>query len=72
VTQAAGYGRGQVRVIMSGLLLATFVAALDQTVVTAALFLLAIAVFLAGSALCAVAASMPMLAACVSPEPVRR
>jgi MFS family permease len=102
---ADGYGRRQVLLILSGLLLATFVASLDQTVATAAmyrireslngltaqawvttaflitstvavplygkltdsrgrkpLFLVAIAVFLVGSALCAFAASMPMLA----------
>ena len=101
-----GYGRRQVTAILSGLLLATFVASLDMTVVTAAmyrigeslnglagqawvttaflitstvsipvygklsdthgrkrLFVIAITVFLAGSVLCAFAASMPMLAA---------
>lgn len=106
MTLPDGYGRRQVLTILSGLLLATFVAALDQTVVAAAiyrigeslngltaqawvttaflitstisvpvygklsdthgrkpLFLAAIAVFLAGSVLCAFAASMPMLAA---------
>jgi EmrB/QacA subfamily drug resistance transporter len=106
-TPAAGYGRRQVFAVLSGLLLATFVASLDMTVVGAALyrigeslngltaqawvttaflitatisvpvwgklsdthgrkplFLAAIAVFLAGSALCAFAVSMPMLAAC--------
>jgi EmrB/QacA subfamily drug resistance transporter len=106
VTLSDGYGRRRVLVIVSGLMLATFVAGLDQTVVAAAmyrigeslngltaqawvttaflitstisvpvygklsdthgrkpLFLAAIAVFLAGSVLCACAASMPMLAA---------
>jgi EmrB/QacA subfamily drug resistance transporter len=106
VTQEGSYGRRQVLVILSGLLLASFVASLDQTVVAAAmyrigeslngltaqawvttaflitstvfipvfgklsdthgrkpLFLAAIATFLAGSVLCAFAASMPMLAA---------
>jgi EmrB/QacA subfamily drug resistance transporter len=106
VIPSDGYGRRQVRAILSGLLLATFVASLDQTVVTAAmyrigvslsglagqawvttafmitstvsvpvygklsdthgrrpLFVVAITVFLAGSALCAVADSMAMLAA---------
>lgn len=101
-----GYGRRQVRVVLSGLLLASFVASLDQTVVAAAmyrigeslhgltaqawvttaflitstvsvpiygklsdihgrrpLFAAAIAIFLAGSVLCAFAASMVMLAA---------
>jgi EmrB/QacA subfamily drug resistance transporter len=104
---SAGYGRRQVFAVLSGLLLATFVASLDVTVVSAALyrigeslngltaqawvttaflitstisvpvwgklsdthgrkplFLAAIAVFLTGSALCALAVSMPMLAAC--------
>jgi EmrB/QacA subfamily drug resistance transporter len=106
-TLSEGYGRRQVFAVLSGLLLATFVASLDVTVVSAALyrigeslngltaqawvttaflitatisvpvwgklsdthgrkplFLAAIAVFLAGSALCAFAVSMPMLAAC--------
>ena len=106
-TLSGGYGRRQVFAVLSGLLLATFVASLDVTVVSAALyrigeslngltaqawvttaflitstisvpvwgklsdthgrkplFLAAIAVFLAGSALCAFAVSMPMLAAC--------
>jgi EmrB/QacA subfamily drug resistance transporter len=106
LTSSEGYGRREVRVILSGLLLATFLASLDQTVVAAAmyrigeglhgltaqawvttaflitsticvpvygklsdthgrkpLFLAAIAIFLTGSALCALAASMPMLAA---------
>jgi EmrB/QacA subfamily drug resistance transporter len=106
-TPPAGYGRRQVFAVLSGLLLATFVASLDMTVVGAALyrigeslngltaqawvttafliaatisvpvwgklsdtrgrkplFLASIAVFLAGSALCAFAVSMPMLAAC--------
>ena len=106
MTPSDGYGRRQVLAILSGLLLATFVASLDQTVVAAAmyrigeslngltaqawvttaflitstisvpfygklsdthgrkpLFLAAIGVFLAGSALCASAGSMPMLAA---------
>jgi len=106
VTPSEGYGRRQVMAILSGLLLATFVASLDQTVVTAAmyrigeslngltaqawvttaflitstisvpvfgklsdthgrkpLFAAAIVVFLAGSALCACAGSMPELAA---------
>jgi EmrB/QacA subfamily drug resistance transporter len=101
------YGRRQVFAVLSGLLLATFVASLDVTVVGTALyrigesldgltaqawvttafliattisvpvwgklsdahgrkplFLAAIGVFLAGSALCAFAVSMPMLAAC--------
>jgi len=35
---ADGYGRRQVLVILSGLLLATFVASLDQTVATAAMY----------------------------------
>ena len=99
------YGRRQVQAILSGLLLATFVASLDQTVVAAAMYRIgeslngltaqawvttaflitstisvpvfgklsdthgrrrlcvtAIGVFLAGSALCAFAQSMPMLA----------
>jgi EmrB/QacA subfamily drug resistance transporter len=107
VTASDGYGRRQVTAILSGLLLATFVSSLDQTVVAAAmyrigeslggltaqawvttaflitstvsvpvfgklsdahgrrpLFVAAIAVFLAGSALCALADSMLMLAAC--------
>jgi EmrB/QacA subfamily drug resistance transporter len=106
VTTFDGYGRRQVRAILAGLLLATFVASLDQTVVAAAMyrigeslngltaqawvttaflitstisvpvfgklsdthgrrrmFVVAIAVFLAGSALCALASSMVMLAA---------
>jgi EmrB/QacA subfamily drug resistance transporter len=106
VTPSGGYGRRQVMAILSGLLLATFVASLDQTVVAAAmyrigeslggltaqawvttaflitstisvpvfgklsdthgrrrLFAAAIAVFLAGSVLCAFAGSMLMLAA---------
>jgi EmrB/QacA subfamily drug resistance transporter len=106
VTPSDGYVRRQVTAILSGLLLATFVASLDMTVVTAAmyrigesldglagqawvttaflitstvsipvygklsdthgrkpLFVIAITVFLAGSVLCAFAASMPMLAA---------
>jgi EmrB/QacA subfamily drug resistance transporter len=106
VTLPDGYERRQVLVILSGLLLASFVASLDSTVVAAAmyrigeslngltaqawvttaflitstvsvpvygklsdthgrkpLFLAAIATFLTGSALCAFAASMPMLAA---------
>jgi MFS family permease len=106
VTTSDGYGRRQVLVILSGLMLAIFVASLDSTVVAVAmyrigeslngltaqawvrtafmitstvsipvygklsdthgrkpLFLAAIAVFLAGSVLCAFAASMPMLAA---------
>jgi EmrB/QacA subfamily drug resistance transporter len=103
---AVGYGKRQVLVVVSGLMLATFVASLDSTVVAAAmyrigeslngltgqawvttafmitstvsvpvcgklsdthgrkpLFVIAITVFLAGSVLCAFAASMPMLAA---------
>jgi EmrB/QacA subfamily drug resistance transporter len=106
VTPSDGYGRRQAMAILSGLLLATFVASLDQTVVAAAmyrigesldgltaqawvttaflisstisvpvfgklsdthgrkrLFVAAIGVFLAGSALCAFAGSMTMLAA---------
>jgi EmrB/QacA subfamily drug resistance transporter len=106
VTPSDGYSRREVRAILSGLLLATFVASLDQTVVAAAmyrigeslsgltaqawvttaflitstisvpvfgklsdthgrkpLFVAAIAVFLAGSALCALAGTMAMLAA---------
>ena len=106
MTPSDGYGRRQVMAILSGLLLATFVASLDQTVVAAAmyrigesldgltaqawvttaflitstisvpvfgklsdthgrkrLFVAAIAVFLAGSVLCAFAGSMAMLAA---------
>ncbi len=106
MTPSDGYGRRQVMAILSGLLLATFVASLDQTVVAAAmyrigesldgltaqawvttaflisstisvpvfgklsdthgrkrLFVVAIGVFLAGSALCAFAGSMAMLAA---------
>jgi len=35
---ADGYGRRQVLVILSGLLLATFLASLDQTVATAAMY----------------------------------
>ncbi len=35
---ADGYGRRQVLLILSGLLLATFVASLDQTVATAAMY----------------------------------
>ena len=105
MTPSDGYGRRQVTAILSGLLLATFVASLDQTVVAAAmyrigeslnglsaqawvttaflitstvsvpvfgklsdthgrrpLFVGAIAVFLAGSALCALADSMLTLA----------
>ena len=105
MTASDGYGPRQVRAILGGLLLATFVAALDQTVVSAAiyrigeslsgltaqawvttaflitstvsvpvfgklsdthgrrpLFVAAIGVFLAGSALCALASSMVMLA----------
>jgi EmrB/QacA subfamily drug resistance transporter len=106
VTTSDGYDRRQVRAVLAGLMLATFVASLDLTVVAAAmyrigislngltgqawvttafmiastvsvpvygklsdthgrkpLFVIAIAVFLAGSVLCAFAASMPMLAA---------
>jgi EmrB/QacA subfamily drug resistance transporter len=106
VTTSEGYDRRQVRTVLAGLMLATFVASLDMTVVTAALyrigeslngltaqawvttafmitstvsvpvygklsdthgrkplFVIAITVFLAGSVLCAFAASMPMLAA---------
>jgi EmrB/QacA subfamily drug resistance transporter len=106
VTTSDGYDRRQVRAVLAGLMLATFVASLDMTVVAAAmyrigvslngltgqawvttafmitstvsvpvygklsdthgrkpLFVIAIAVFLAGSVLCAFAASMPMLAA---------
>jgi len=106
VTQPDGYGRRQLRMILAGLMLATFVASLDSTVVSVAmyrigedldgltaqawvrtafmitsvvsipvygklsdthgrkpLFLAAIAIFLAGSVLCAFAGSMPMLAA---------
>jgi EmrB/QacA subfamily drug resistance transporter len=106
VTPLDGYGRRQVLAVLSGLMLATFLASLDLTVVAAAmyrigqslngltaqawvttaflitstvsipvygklsdthgrkpLFLAAIAVFLAGSVLCAFATSMPMLAA---------
>jgi EmrB/QacA subfamily drug resistance transporter len=105
MTTSDGYGRPQVRAVLCGLLLATFVASLDQTVVSAALyrigeslggltgqawvttaflitstisvpvfgklsdahgrrplFAIAIGVFLAGSALCALAGSMAMLA----------
>ncbi|MER6947515.1 MDR family MFS transporter [Nonomuraea sp. NPDC000554] len=105
MTLSDGYGRRQVLVILAGLMLVTFVASLDQTVVAAAmyrigeslkglaaqawvttaflitstisvpvygklsdthgrkpLFLVAIGVFLAGSVLCAFAASMPVLA----------
>jgi EmrB/QacA subfamily drug resistance transporter len=106
VTLPDGYSRRQVRAILAGLMLASFVASLDSTVVSVAmyrigeslngltaqawvrtafmitsvvsipvygklsdthgrkpLFVTAIAVFLAGSVLCAFAASMPMLAA---------
>jgi EmrB/QacA subfamily drug resistance transporter len=106
LTTSDGYGQRQVRAVLTGLMLATFVASLDMTVVTAAmyrigeslngltgqawvttafmitstvsvpvygklsdthgrkpLFVIAIVVFLAGSVLCAFAASMPMLAA---------
>ncbi|MGH3165061.1 MAG: MFS transporter, partial [Trebonia sp.] len=106
MTTSDGYDRRQVRAVLAGLMLATFVASLDMTVVTAALyrigeslngltgqawvttafmitstvsvpvygklsdthgrrplFVIAITVFLAGSVLCAFAASMPMLAA---------
>jgi EmrB/QacA subfamily drug resistance transporter len=106
VTTSDGYDRRQVRAVLAGLMLATFVASLDLTVVAAAmyrigmslngltgqawvttafmitstvsvpvygklsdthgrkpLFVIAIAVFLTGSVLCAFAASMPMLAA---------
>ena len=106
MTTSDGYDRRQVRAVLAGLMLATFVASLDSTVVAAAmyrigvslngltgqawvttafmitstvsvpvygklsdthgrkpLFVIAIAVFLAGSVLCAFAASMPMLAA---------
>src|SRR5580698_4134075 len=38
VTSSDGYGRRQVTAILSGLLLATFVASLDQTVVAAAMY----------------------------------
>jgi EmrB/QacA subfamily drug resistance transporter len=38
VTPSDGYGRRQVMAILSGLLLATFVASLDQTVVAAAMY----------------------------------
>jgi EmrB/QacA subfamily drug resistance transporter len=38
VTTSDGYGRRQVMAILSGLLLATFVASLDQTVVAAAMY----------------------------------
>ena len=38
MTPSDGYGRRQVMAILSGLLLATFVASLDQTVVAAALY----------------------------------
>ena len=105
MTPSDGYGRRQVMAILSGLLLATFVASLDQTVVAAAmyrigeslngltaqawvttaflitstvsvpvfgklsdthgrkrLFVAAIALFLAGSVLCAFAGTMAMLA----------
>ena len=101
-----GYGRRQVLTVLSGLLLASFVASLDSTVVAVALyrigeslngltaqawvrtafmitsvvsipvygklsdthgrkplFFIAMTVFLAGSAACAFASSMPMLAA---------
>jgi EmrB/QacA subfamily drug resistance transporter len=106
MTTSDGYGRRQVRAVLCGLLLAAFVASLDQTVVSAALyrigeslngltaqawvttaflitstisvpvfgklsdargrrplFAVAIGVFLAGSALCAAAGSMVVLAA---------
>jgi EmrB/QacA subfamily drug resistance transporter len=106
VVSSDGYDRRQVRVVLAGLLLASFVASLDMTVVAAAmyrigmslngltgqawvttafmitstvsvpvygklsdthgrkpLFVIAITVFLAGSAACALATSMPMLAA---------
>jgi len=106
VTTSDGYDRRQVRAVLAGLMLATFVASLDMTVVAAAMyrigeslngltgqawvttafmitstvsvpvygklsdthgrrrvFVIAIAAFLAGSVLCAFAASMPMLAA---------
>lgn len=106
MSSSDGYGRREVLTILSGLLLASFLASLDSTVVAAAmyrigeslngltaqawvvtafqitstisipvygklsdtygrkpLFLAAIAVFLSGSALCALATSMPMLAA---------
>jgi EmrB/QacA subfamily drug resistance transporter len=105
VTTSDGYDRRQVRVVLAGLLLASFIASLDSTVVSVAmyrigeslngltaqawvrtafmitstvsipvygklsdthgrkpLFVIAIAVFLAGSVLCAFAVSMPMLA----------
>src|ERR1700761_2816515 len=105
MTTSDGYGRRQVRAVLCGLLLAAFVASLDQSVVSAALyrigqslggltaqawvttaflitstisvpvfgklsdahgrrplFAVAIGVFLAGSALCALAGSMAMLA----------
>ena len=38
MTPSDGYGRRQVPAILSGLLLATFVASLDQTVVAAAMY----------------------------------
>jgi EmrB/QacA subfamily drug resistance transporter len=106
VTLSDSYGRRQVLAVLSGLLLASFVASLDSTVVAVALyrigeslngltaqawvrtaflitstvsipvygklsdthgrrrlFFVAMTVFLAGSVLCAFAASMPMLAA---------
>jgi EmrB/QacA subfamily drug resistance transporter len=106
VTLPDGYSRRQVRAILAGLMLASFVASLDSTVVSVAmyrigeslngltgqawvrtafmitsvvsipvygklsdthgrkaLFVVAIAVFLAGSVLCAFATSMTMLAA---------
>ena len=106
VIPSDGYGRRQVMAVLSGLLLASFVASLDQTVVAAAMyrigeslnglsgqawvttaflitatvsvpvygklsdthgrkpmFVIAITVFLAGSVLCAFAASMLMLTA---------
>lgn len=106
MTTSDGYDQRQVRAVLAGLMLATFVASLDMTVVTAAmyrigeslngltaqawvttafmitstvsvpvygklsdthgrrpLFVIAITVFLAGSVLCAFAASMAMLTA---------
>ncbi|HLH83689.1 MAG TPA: MDR family MFS transporter [Trebonia sp.] len=106
MTLPEGCGRRRLRAVLAGLMLATFVASLDSTVVAVAmyrigeslngltaqawvrtafmitstvsipvygklsdthgrkpLFLAAIATFLAGSVLCAFAASMPMLAA---------
>jgi hypothetical protein len=38
VTLSDGYGRREVRVILAGLMLVTFVASLDQTVVAAAMY----------------------------------